>query len=263
MLDNKVRKITDYLFDRFDMRRAEKVTFDEFNDAIMDDPQLLEIFTLLNKGIYENFITKTVEEGRRHWFMNQTKYISMSLTECLTTLDNQEAAPNFREAVRQYTSQVPSFNKVAMSPPEQDLLNLKKARSITSFVDMSEKGAMLVTPLQNSISCTPALYVDADKQKSRKYKKLDPNSMYDANPIQEIEIIAEEVRVDQILRGQNGSKRHVSPEHQSNQYQQGQGLPKSINLNPITVDEIEGMRDITKTIARTLSSWALSERMLT
>ena len=63
-------QITNYLFIRFDKSQQGKVNFEDFNDAIIDDPNLLEIFTLLNKGIHEQFITKTIEEERRHWFMN-------------------------------------------------------------------------------------------------------------------------------------------------------------------------------------------------
>lgn len=235
ILSRKVNQIASYLFQRFDSRGTGKVNFEEFNDAIMDDPQLLEIFTLLNKGIYEHFITKTLEEGRRHWFMNKTKYISMSLTECLNLIEGKNGVRTFREVSRPYLDSNFIEIKEAGMSPEQEHTQLQKVRSANSFVDISEKGGLLVTPLQNSISCTPGMFLDGEKKKKKK-GKADPATLYEANPIQEFEIIAEEVRTDQVIRGLN-TRRNQSPESQGNLQSV---LPRALNLSPLNVEDIEG-----------------------
>lgn len=215
LMIRKVSQITNYLFQRFDVRNVGKVTFEEFNDAILDDPQLLEIFTLLNKGIYEHFITKTLEEGRRHWFMNQTKYISMSLTECLNFVENTGQLRNFGDASKPFLdSNFVDIRDAGNSPePEPEVTYLQRVRSANSFMDNSEKAGG--GPLQKSIGCTPGLFVDKEKrnQTRKKTKHVDPSTLYEAHPIQEFEIIAEEVRTDQIIRGLNS--RRQSPELQS------------------------------------------------
>ena len=244
VLVRKVNQITTYLFKRFDSRRIGKVTYEEFNDAILDDPQLLEIFTLLNKGIYEHFITKTLEEGRRHWFMNQTKYISMSLSESLNILDQQTNMRNFREATRQYLDSNFGLVKDAGLSPEHDMtqLQLQKVRSVNSLMETSlEKGGILVPPLQSSINCTPGIFVEREKKK--KHSKLDHSSkkyaesLYEPNPIQEIEIIAEEMRADHLIRGMNNSKRIPSPD---NHHHVIQSLGRHLPLNHMGIEELEG-----------------------
>lgn len=249
---SKVQQISNYLFNRFDSKKSGKVCFEDFNDAIMDDGQLLEIFTLLNKGIYEHFITKTLEEGRRHWFMNQTKYISMSLIECLTMLEQQRSPRTFRDAlqIRKVDSKpvdervVESSHIEKLSPLSNPIFGQVKTFTSNFENHYDTSGQGIITPRDDPIHCTPGLYLDLEKPKKKKwaagetskYKQID--LPYESNPLQAIEIIAEDARIEQAYKEKQGKSKTGSPPL----YQTllPESLKKPLNIKPIQIEEFEG-----------------------
>jgi hypothetical protein len=179
----------------------------------LSDPNLLEIFTLLNKGIYEFFITKTVEEGRRHWFMNQTKYISMSLHECYNDLDGNGsiiyesgAMLNKNGDNRKGTFKSPNQrNSVFMSPGMEDPQQKDKESSCYA----SNKGVQsrqeekVLSPDEINIACTPGIFAEIEKQRNKgdqstkkptesPLKQKTIGKLYAPNPLQQFEIMAED-----------------------------------------------------------------------
>lgn len=243
---SKVVQISNYLFHRFDSKKTGKVYFDDFIDAIMDDGQLLEIFTLLNKGIYEHFITKTLEEGRRHWFMNQTKYISMSLVECLTVLDSSSPR-QFRDGMNmnrvdgRYADDM-LIDSMAMISPEN--MNVSKVKTHASAFDNHDMTGQAVMTRDDAIKCTPSLYMDADKNKKKKWMANESNKYkqsdlpYDANPLQAIEIIAEDARIEQAYKDMMNKSKTISPPIHQNWLPDN--IKRPLNLKPIEIDEFEG-----------------------
>ena len=86
---SKTLQLSRYLFNSFDSSSTGRVGLESFSRAVDKDKSLLEIFTLLNNGIYEHFVTSKVEEERRLWFADHTKYATISLKNILNALDNK------------------------------------------------------------------------------------------------------------------------------------------------------------------------------
>lgn len=69
------------MFQKFDKNKEGKVTKKQFKRIVAEDPNLLEIFTLLNKGISDAIISQTIEEDRKIVYLKQIKYITGSLRD--------------------------------------------------------------------------------------------------------------------------------------------------------------------------------------
>lgn len=74
-------KIGSYLFRNFHEAQDGKVDFVAFSNAVEKDPNILEMFTLINKGISEAIIMKTIEEDRVNNLLEKMRKLNSGLRE--------------------------------------------------------------------------------------------------------------------------------------------------------------------------------------
>lgn len=76
------------IFQKFGKTPGDTVTLGEFTVALKEDPSLLDIFTLLSKGVTENLITTSEEETRLKWYLNQGKFIVVCIKAIIRELES-------------------------------------------------------------------------------------------------------------------------------------------------------------------------------
>lgn len=251
----KDQQITNYLFNMFDPSKRGYVSFDDFNEAIQEDYTLMEIFTLLNKGIYEHFITKVLEDSRRHWFMNKTKYISMSLGECLAFLEEtQTPRENFKGLKLHKVDSKPHEDRFKNSSiiskvPAENYSPGNHPASVKSLHENFVEKKIIARETPNgkqnggTISCTPGMYMDTEKQKKRKFKHKDTENPYEQHPLQEIEILIEDARTEQAKKEILANNRLPSPLNSSGLLPANMKRP--LNMKPLELHELDGRCELT------------------
>lgn len=77
----RAHNISTYLIKKFDANNEGTVDFKSFIVAVEKDPNIIEMFTKINKGISEAIIVKTIEEDRMKDLIGKMKYLRHGLKE--------------------------------------------------------------------------------------------------------------------------------------------------------------------------------------
>ena len=85
--DKKAQMMAVVLFQKFGKPEGDKVTLEEFKETVLGDPGLLEIFTLLNRGVTESIVTPNNEDGKLAFYINHAKFIVTSIRTIMRELD--------------------------------------------------------------------------------------------------------------------------------------------------------------------------------
>ncbi len=179
----------------------------DFNEAVISDPYILEIFTLLNKGIYEHFITSKLEEERRNWFMRSTKFITLLLNSCVSILDEKgthfDSSPNIGVDSR-LIHQVNPFVSPEKTEkrPDNQLLGSISNQSHEEHINNEQ----LQNKQRSDFSEGNHTDFERRKQKSHTY-----DNVFDKHPLQKIELITEGV----LNEGRQSDRKFVDPDKPS------------------------------------------------
>ena len=87
-IEGKASTMAIVLFQKFGKKSEEDVSLEEFLDSCNKDPSLLEIFTLLNRGITETIIAPNTQDNKLFFYLNHAKFIVTSLKSIIKELEN-------------------------------------------------------------------------------------------------------------------------------------------------------------------------------
>jgi hypothetical protein len=183
-----VKLICRYLFGRFDQNKSGKVLLEDFNEAVISDPNILEIFTLLNKGIYEHFITSKLEEERRSWFMRSTKLVTLLLNSCVAILEEKQNNLDSSPFIGS------NIDYRAAHPPNPFVSPDKKSENplLFSASNMSHEDHLNNERVQKKEkSDFSGGYLIEHERRKQKLHMYD--NVFDKHPLQKIELITEGV----------------------------------------------------------------------
>jgi Ca2+-binding EF-hand superfamily protein len=92
-LEFKAKAMAEVIFQKFCKVGDEKIQLKEFQEAVQQDPSLLEIFTLLSRGMTEGIVTNSEQEARLKWYIGQANYIVALLKDILREYDKSSVLP--------------------------------------------------------------------------------------------------------------------------------------------------------------------------
>jgi hypothetical protein len=87
-IEHKAELAAAVIYQKLDKAPDDTVSLIEFQATLQKDPGLLDIFTLLSKGVTESLISGSEEETRLKWYLNQAKFIVVCVKAIIREIDH-------------------------------------------------------------------------------------------------------------------------------------------------------------------------------